>query len=224
MSAGRSTLITRLNALDTGAVSDALDHMKLPAAVTGLQRLSTNRRIAGRVVTVELGTQPPAAGSRRHLCTGAISAAEPGDVIVVQQSTGLDAAGWGGVLSTGAKLGEIAGVIVEGPARDIDEAQQIGFTVYARGATTRTARGRIYEQSFNTTILVGDVSVSAGDFVVADSSGVTFIPQDRAVEVLDTAERIAAKEQHMIADLERGAQITDVMGKSYETMLESSDD
>ena len=48
-------MISRLLKLDSCAVSDALDKLGLKGSVTGIQRYSTDRRIAGRVVTVTLG-------------------------------------------------------------------------------------------------------------------------------------------------------------------------
>src|SRR5687768_11441870 len=116
--------LARLAQLDACTASDALDRLSLPGAVTGIQRLTTTRRISGRVITVKMGRdegQPPAS---RHLGTTAIESAQPGDVIVMEQRTGIDAACWGGNLSLGARLRQIAGVIVDGPARDIDEARE----------------------------------------------------------------------------------------------------
>ena len=43
----------------------------------------------------------------------------------IEQRTGIDAACWGGNLSLGAKLRGVAGVIIDGPARDIDEAREL---------------------------------------------------------------------------------------------------
>ena len=52
-------LISRLSRLDSCAVSDALDKLGLEksgksGAVTGIRRFSSERRIAGRVLTVKL--------------------------------------------------------------------------------------------------------------------------------------------------------------------------
>jgi regulator of RNase E activity RraA len=52
---------------------------------------------------------------------------------------------WRGILSRGAKLREIAGVVVDGPIRDVDEARQLDFLLFCRSFTARTARGRNYE-------------------------------------------------------------------------------
>src|SRR5271166_1810556 len=92
---------SRLSKLDSCAVSDALDKLGLKGSVTGIHRFTTDQRIAGRVLTVKLD-RAEGRTNTRHLCTAAIEAANPGDIIVVEQSTGLDAASWGGNLAIGA--------------------------------------------------------------------------------------------------------------------------
>src|SRR5580698_478989 len=118
--------VSRLSAMDSCAVSDALDKLGLKGSVTGIRRFSTDKRIAGRVLTVKLD-RAEGRSNTRHLCTAAIEAADAGDIIVVEQHTGLDAASWGGNLSIGAKMQGVAGVIVEGPARDIDDCRKLDF-------------------------------------------------------------------------------------------------
>jgi 4-hydroxy-4-methyl-2-oxoglutarate aldolase len=212
--------VLRLGKLDSCAISDALDSLSLPGAVTGIQRLATRKRICGRVLTVTLEAAAGRAPPTRHLCTAAIEAAAPGDVIVVQQRTGIDAAGWGGVLSTSAAVKGLAGVIVEGPARDIDESEQLAFPVFARNATARTARRRIQETACNEPVQVGDVAVNSGDLVIADASAVVFIGAAHVAEVLKVAERIAARESLMVAAARAGEPASRVMGANYESMLD----
>jgi regulator of RNase E activity RraA len=206
--------------LDSCAVSDALDKLALKGSVTGLHRFSTLRRIAGRVLTVKLD-RAEGRSSTRHLCTAAIEAATPGDIIVVEQSTGLDAASWGGNLALGAKLRNVAGVIVEGPARDIDDCIKLDFPVFARSHTSRTARGRIVEVATNEPITVGDVVVSPGDYAIADGSGVVFIAHNEVARVLQAADAIMKREEAMAQALREGNPISKVMGANYETMLKT---
>jgi len=213
-----SDLLTRLAQLDSCALSDALDKLGLTGTVTGIHRLTTTRRISGRVHTVRMD-RDDGSPSTRHLGTAAIEASQPGEVIVMEQRTGIDAACWGGNLSLGAKLRDVAGVIVDGPARDIDEARDYDFPVFARTATARTARGRIREGATDVAITVGDVTVRPGDFVVADGSAVVFVAEAEIDRVLDAAEAIAARERAMVAALKDGTRISDVMGRNYETML-----
>src|SRR5215475_12601523 len=95
--------VQRLQNLDSCAVSDALDKLGLKGSVTGIRRYTTDRRIAGQVLTVKLD-RAEGRTNTRHLCTAAIEAAQPGNIIVVEQSTGLDAASSGGNLAIGAKV------------------------------------------------------------------------------------------------------------------------
>ncbi|QBX36680.1 RraA family protein [Brevundimonas sp. S30B] len=213
----------RLARLDACAVSDALDQLGLEPSITGLRPLSVRQRISGRVTTVRLAAGKPAQGAPpRHLCTTAIDASEPGAVVVVEQRTGVECAGWGGILSNAARGRDLAGVIVEGLARDVDEAADIGFPVYGRGSTARTARGRIHEAETGGPITVGDVLVRDGDWVVADSSGCAFVPADALDAVLEAAEHIAAKEAAMTKAVLGGEPVSTVMGARYEHLLEKS--
>jgi 4-hydroxy-4-methyl-2-oxoglutarate aldolase len=215
--------VKRLNRLDCCAVSDALDKLGLrDHVVSGLEQRSTTRRIAGRVVTyrlVPVEQAPPPGAAPRHLGTTAIELAQPGEVIVVEQRTGLDAGSWGGILTLGAKVRGVAGVIADGPVRDVDEARAYDFPVYCRALTARTARGRVAEAETNQRITIGDVTVDPGDYVIADASGVAFIPAADIERVLDAAELIAGREAAMAKALLAGTPIPDVMGADYEHML-----
>ena len=212
-------LVSRLSRLDTCAVSDALDKLGLAGAVTGIHRFSTDRRIAGRVQTVTLALAGGTSGPPRHLCTQAIERAAPGDLIVVEQRTGVDAAAWGGNLSLGAQVRGVAGVIVDGPVRDIDDSRRLDFPVFARGRTARTARGRIVEVATNEPITVADICVSPGDYAIADGSAVVFVARVEIQRVVETAESIMQKEQAVAAAIREGRPISQVMGASYEHML-----
>lgn len=213
---------TRLAHMDACAVSDALDKLGLPGVVTGIHRYATERRISGRVVTVKLEKDDGRPAASRHLSTEAVETAHSGEVIVIEQRTGIDAAAWGGNLSLGAKLRGVAGVIADGPVRDVDEARGYDFPVFARGHTSRTARGRIVETGTNVPVTVGDLPVSPGDYVVADGSAVVFIAAPEIERVLEAAEAIAERERAMAASLREGVPISQVMGSSYETLLKKS--
>jgi 4-hydroxy-4-methyl-2-oxoglutarate aldolase len=210
--------IRRLGRLDSCAVSDALDKLGLKGSVTGLHRYSSERRIAGRVLTVRLDRAEGRASSR-HLCTAAIEAASPGDIIVVEQRTGIDAACWGGNLTIGAQVRGVAGVIVEGPVRDVDDSRRLDFPVFARSHTARTARGRVIEVETGGPVGVGDVVVEAGDYAIADGSAAVFVGAAEIERVLETAEAIAAREELMAQALREGKPISQVMGTNYELML-----
>jgi regulator of RNase E activity RraA len=211
--------VARLRKLDVCDLSDALDALKLEPAVTGLRPLGTPRPIAGRAVTVRLVAGPPPTASTRHLGTAAVEAAGPDDLIVIEQRSGIDAAAWGGILSRAAQHRGIAGTVIEGPGRDVEEADSIGYPVYARSSTARTARGRIYEAEFQVAITVGGTTVSPGDYVAADRSGCVVIPAAHIADVLARAEDIRDKSERMAAAVAKGLPVSQVMGGDYENML-----
>jgi len=219
MSAKATDFVERLKQLDCCAVSDALDKLGLAGAVTGIAQLSTSRRIAGRILTVKLGVGEPPPGKPRHVSTTAIEAAQPGDIIVVEQHSGVNAASWGGILTLGAKLRGVAGAIADGPVRDIDESRQLDFPVFGTSVTTFTARGRIVELATGEPITIRGIRVKPGDYAIADGSGVIFISAENIERVLATAEEIFAREAAMAQALREGKPITEVMGANYENML-----
>ena len=59
--------VARLRRIDACAVSDALDQLGLTGVVTGLVQHAGDRLIAGRAITVKLGTGAAQAGPPRHL-------------------------------------------------------------------------------------------------------------------------------------------------------------
>ncbi len=205
-----------LASLDTCALSDALDLLGLPGAIVGLSPLTAGRRISGRAITVRLTAAGPAPAAR-HLCTAAIEAGGPGTVIVVEHP-GVAAAGWGGILSLAAIIRGIEGVIVDGPVRDVDEAAALGFAVFARSATPVTARGRLAEASWNEPVTIAGSPVAAGDLVIADRSGVVFLPAQRAGEIAAIAASLAAREALMSLAVRGGAPVSEVMGAAYERL------
>jgi 4-hydroxy-4-methyl-2-oxoglutarate aldolase len=157
--------------------------------------------------------------SARHLGTAAIEAAASGDVIVVAAAGRTDAAGWGGVLSLAASIRQVSGVIVDGACRDVDETAALGLPVYALAAVPATARGRQAEIAWNEPVLICGVSVCPGDLVVADGSGVVFLPAGQAADIITAAESIAAREAAMLSRIRAGEAVSRVMSADYEQML-----
>ena len=222
MSPSPAEVVRRLRQVDACALSDALDRLANPdlgAVVSGVPQLSGESRIAGVVTTMKLGVGAPPPGPPRHLGLSAIEASNPDHVIVVEQRSGVEAGSWGGLLTLGAKARGVAGVVADGPVRDVDEARVQGFGIFAPASTARTARGRIVELGCNVPIVAFGVAVSPGDYVLADRSAVVFIRCATAEVLLVAAEDIVGKEAAMAAAIASGTPIGQVMGGAYEHML-----
>lgn len=222
--------VQRLRRLDVCAVSDALDKLQMPGVVTGLPMRSSApggaSRIAGRAVTMKVGPGTPPPGPTKHLGCTAIEQSGADNVIVVEQRSGVEAGCWGGLLTLGAKVRGVAGVVADGPLRDVDEAIAYEFPIYSRSLTSRTARTRVVELGTQVPVTIGaaiggEVVVNPGDYVLADRSAVIFISPEHIERVLEAAEMIVAKEAAMAKAILSGTPMGEVMGGNYEHMLEN---
>jgi regulator of RNase E activity RraA len=219
----RADLAARLDGLDVCVISDALDALQLPGAVSGILPLWAGARVAGRVITMTVATAP---GQRaeRHLGAAAIDRAGPGEVIVVHQQRTADgalpSAAWGGLLARAAQLHGIGGVVIDGACRDVDEIREIGLPVSARAVLPFTARRRCIETAVGADVVIDAVTVATGDVVLADATGTAFVRAADLDAVLARARRLLARERLMIADLAGGASASDVLGRDYEDILD----
>lgn len=222
-SASLDAAMRQLWALDSCVVSDALDAFGLAGWVAGLFPLWEGARVVGPAVTMALRPFPrPESRPPVHLGAAAIEASAPGSVIVIDNAGRTDMGGWGGLLSYAATQRGLAGVVLDGACRDVDEARELRFPVFACAGIVRTARNRVYEASVGEPIQVRAVAVRNGDVVVADGSGVVVIPQEHLEDVVRTATDLAARESAIKRSLANGALPTSAMGANYEHMLDGA--
>jgi len=216
MSAAR--LLEELVDYDTCTISDASERVGLTAALAGVRRQTTSKRVAGVAVTVQLG--PAGADTPPfHLGATAIETGDDHSVIVVGGGS-TECAGWGGLLARAARAKGVRGVVVDGLVRDVDEAEDLGFPMFSRGVTPVTARRRLVEVSSQEPVTFAGVVVAPGDFVLADGSGVVVVPAADIERVVEAARQIAIREAKMVARLDAGDPPSQVMDRTYETMVE----
>ena len=76
----------------------------------------------------------------------ALEVAQPGDIIVIDAKGSCNNGVWGDNRSRVAKAIGLAGVVIDGAFRDIEENEALGFPIYARanacGRSTRARRGK----------------------------------------------------------------------------------
>ena len=114
----------------------------------------------------------------------------------------------------------MAGVVADGPVRDIDEAIGYDFPVFSRSLTSRTARGRVVAKGTNVPVQIGDVDGATPATTCSPTAAPSSSLPRRDIErVLDAAEIIVAKEAAMAKAILAGTPIGEVMGGNYEHML-----
>ena len=206
----------------TGIISDTMDELGIPCGVIGASLLKPSipgSTIVGPALTVRniLQRIDPLKGARDHVNRmaefEAHNLAQPGDVLVIQGVPSVS--NMGGISAqTGKRQGE-AGAVVQGGVRDVAHSRAIGYPIWARDVTPVTGKWRIETVEINGPIQIGEVRVAPGDLVVADDTGVCFIPRDVVLEVLDTAEQKAKAEAVRCKAIDDGMPVPDISRATY---------
>lgn len=172
---------------------------KIGAFPSVIKPIDPSFRLCGPALTVQ---SPPGDNLWVHR---AIYAAEPGDVLVVTVNGVYEHGYWGEIMSTASKVRRLGGMVIDGCVRDGELLKSIGFPIFARGLCIRgtgkdfAARGWI-----NAPILIGDVTIAAGDLVLADSDGVVAVPRAQAAAAIDAAGKREAHELEILKRLKGG--------------------
>ncbi|WP_053086109.1 RraA family protein [Nitratireductor soli] len=193
----------------TGMVSDAMDLAGLSGAVAGSELRPTlaGRRVVGPVITVlnrargDTPAEAVAAADNRLADIEAHNLARPGDVTVIQGVDGVSSLG--GIAAAIARRQGEAAIIVDGAVRDVEASRERDLPVWARGVTPVTGKWRIETVAINVAVTICGVTVHPGDLVVADDTGICFVPHAALADILTRARAIAADErrrQEMIAN------------------------
>lgn len=205
-----------LGADASSAVSDALDEMGYAKVVAAsvLRPIFPRAAIVGRALTlrnVVQQTTPFKGASAKISRLAEIEAhnlAEPGDVLVIEGVHGVS--NIGGISATiGKREGEI-GAIVDGGVRDVEECRVLGYPIWSRDVTPLTGKWRIETVEINRPVQVGGVQVIPGDIVIADDTGICFIPVEVAEKVLQRAREILKAEARRMADISAGMPVPDL--------------
>jgi regulator of RNase E activity RraA len=142
---------------------------------------------------------------------------QPGDIIVVDAGGDTETSVCGGLMGGLAKNRGIRGMIVDGAGRDIDELEDIGWPIWTRAVVPRGTHtmfsNRKEELSINVPIACGGIIVNPGDFIVADSIGVTVVPRQDAKEILKLAREQAEREQRTREWVTKGKTVEDLLAE-----------
>ena len=104
-------------------------------------------------------------------------------MLVVDVGQVADRGYWGEVLTTGAEAAGLAGLVLDGGVRDVAALEAHGFPVFS-ATIALTGASKDKPGTVGRPVRVGGVEVAAGDWVVADVDGVTFVPAAALDEVI----------------------------------------
>ncbi|ATA21647.1 MAG: RraA family protein [Gibbsiella quercinecans] len=171
------------------------DCMGRSVAARGLQPYHGDRELVmcGPAITVKVR---PGDNLMIHK---AIEMAQPGDVIVVDGAGDLTQALIGGLMRTSAVAKGIAGFVIDGAIRDLNEWAEGGVAVFARGNTLR-GPSKDGPGEVNVPVSCAGLLVAPGDLVVGDADGVVAIPLAEVEALLPQVEAHARREEKIRAN------------------------
>lgn len=142
----------------------------------------------------------------------AIGMAEPGDVIGIDRNGDDKYACWGELTALAAKVRGVAGTIVDGPATDIVEVEEMEYLVFCRGIAPITSRSTGSSGEINTVVQCGGVSVAPGDVILADDNGAMVVPPNKVAEIVEHCGPRVEYEAMIRERILAGEQIGDITG------------
>jgi 4-hydroxy-4-methyl-2-oxoglutarate aldolase len=206
----------------TGVVSDAMDELGIALGVIGASVLKPTipgTTMVGPALTVRnvLQRADPLQGARngvnRMAEFEAHNLASPGDVLVIEGLANMS--NMGGISAlTGKRQGE-AGAIVMGGIRDIAHSRVVGYPVWSSEVSPITGKWRLETVEINGSVQIGGVRVEPGDLVVADDSGVCFIPRRHILEVLELVEKKTKAEEIRCKAIVSGVAVAEISRTDY---------
>jgi 4-hydroxy-4-methyl-2-oxoglutarate aldolase len=109
--------------------------------------------------------------------------------------------------STIAHMGELSaetlnhrgvlGYVVDGGNRDSEFIRKLEWPIFFRYYTPKDIVGKWAVESMGESIEIGDVSITTGDWILADIDGVVVIPLSLIDKVLDKTEEIMSTENEL---------------------------
>ncbi len=208
------SLIHRVSLLATSTLANALDKAGLHNNVIAhIKAVAPGFRFTGPAVTVKESAGVHGDYTSDDFAVGAmIDAARAGDVIVVDAG-GAESSTWGGMASLAAKLKGVAGLMVDGAVRDLEEMIAFEFPVFSRHMTPNTGRLRLKVEAINVAVVIDGVKVTPGDIIAADGTGAVCLPVGRTEEITVLAETFARDDAAAVEDLRAGLSFTEAMAK-----------
>ena len=200
----------------SGIVSDVMDELGITGVIGAsvLKPTIPGSSIVGPALTVRNIVQREHVyeAARRHVNKmaefEAHNLALPGDIVVIDGAAGIS--NMGGISAETAKRQGEVGAIVFGGVRDLAHSRRAGYPIWASEITPVTGKWRIETIEINSEVVVAGIRVAPGDIVLADDTGVCFIPRARAAKVLEMARQKSAAEEAKCAAIDRGVPVADL--------------
>jgi 3-hexulose-6-phosphate synthase/6-phospho-3-hexuloisomerase len=185
--------------VSTPNISDAM-HRK--GAMRDILPINPGKKIVGKAVTVQTFEGDWAKSVE------AIDVAGPENVIVIYNGSRYISC-WGGLATQSCKMKGVAGVVIDGAVRDLDEIRELDYPIFASSITPNAGEPKGMGE-INAEITCGGRTVRPGDIIVGDESGVVVIPRERGYEIARRAKEVEKTESRLREEIKRGKTLSEV--------------
>ena len=201
-----STLTKRLLSCYTSAIHDVMvaqgyNNFVLPRVI---RPLLPSQRLSGPIYTVSGNRHEDIEGHDTYLAWTELLGSVPSGCVLVCQPNDDELAHMGELSAEVLQLRGILGYVADGGCRDVDMIQKSGFSVYCRYFTPTDIVGRWLPERMGEAIRIGDVVVSAGDYLLADDDGIVILPCDNVEELVTATERVIRSEDNVRGAIREG--------------------
>lgn len=184
--------------LDTATIGH---HLEAGFMDPGITQRMPGTKIAGTAVTVRI-TLPDSV-----MAHYALKFARPGDILVIDRGQDQRTACWGAASAYGAAAAGLSGLILDGAASDIADAEKAGFPIWCRGLSAVTTKYRGLGGEMNIPVSCGGVAVNPGDAVLADDNGVLVIPTGILDETIKAGQEWQRAEEEFLQRLKENPEL-----------------
>ena len=124
--------------------------------------------------------------------------------VVVAADADIDAALWGGLMSTRAKARGAVAAVVNGGIRDFEQIDMLGFPIFGTYRCIKDIRRRGYMAEYNCPVNFQGVPIEPNDVIFGDANGVIVIPEKHFRAVYTELMKSIEGEQKTAAGLGQG--------------------
>ncbi|WP_245180782.1 RraA family protein [Haloarcula amylovorans] len=197
-------LVAQFKGIPTPILSDVTSKYENTMA-SEIEAIPQDVSMAGTAFTVK--TYP----GDNLMAHKALTMAEAGDVLVIDANAYTEAGLVGELFSTSCRHHGIHGTVIDGAARDVEEIDDLGFPVFARGTSPKGSY-KAHPGSINVPISCGELVVEPGDIVIGDNEGVVVVKPHHAEKVLEDAQVKLEEEESTRKRIQDGEYIYDIAG------------
>ncbi len=212
-------VIQQFKKFSTSNISDVLDSLGINGGCLGIKPVVSGKKMVGSAFTMRYIP----CGEEKGTVGDYIDDVEEDEVLVLDNAGRLNCTVWGDLLSLAAQKRGVAGTVIDGVCRDVDDIRKMGYPIYTKDVYMVTGKERVQVDAYNVPVSVSSVQVRPGDIIMGDDSGVIVVPFERAEEVIEKAQKLLDAEEHIEKSVKEGLTLREAREKFNYHKLQSKE-